>query len=184
MLYEKDYIMFKGFYFTGLTIILFLFTKQSLTSNLKRISRGLLSRTGLCPNPLRNAQVKDYRLNVFGVARKIVPDVPDIKLCQENECLYDIDCHGDKRCCKNLCGAMVCTEAIRDPHPCTSIRCPAGRVCNLQRVKCIFPDCPDLYAIKRPMCVKQKYREFEERTKPDEVYFTPRQAFYDMSQHE
>ena len=29
------------------------------------------------------------------------------------------------------------------------------QVCKLQRVRCIQPDCPDLYALPRPVCVTE-----------------------------
>ena len=145
---------------------------------LKRFTRGLLSRTGLCPNPRKNFRIKDNRLNVWGAAHfvQLQSNKPVNKLCEETECKYDSQCRGNQLCCENVCGASVCTKALRDQHPCAMFNCPKGKVCNMQRVKCIFPDCPDLFAIKRPMCVTR--RDESNTDSVDDVYFTPRKSFY------
>ena len=125
---------------------------------LHRVTRGLLSRTGFCPNPRKNFQVKDERLNFYGTgyllpASESSSTSAKRNTCQESECSLDYHCEGDQLCCKNVCGASVCTQAVRDPHPCSLFTCPDKKICKLQRVRCIFPDCPDLYAIPRPICV-------------------------------
>lgn len=168
--------MYKGAFLVGfIALIVVKVSRQEATQ--RRYPRGLLSRTGLCPNPHRNFQTKDNRLNVFGVPHIVRSENPVTKPCQENECVFDAQCRGDERCCKNICGASVCTKAMRDLHPCSMFKCPEGKVCNLQRVKCIFPDCPDLFAVKRPMCVTR--RESKEEVKvPEDVYFTPKKPFF------
>ena len=145
-------IMYKETFVIGFIVIL-ISKEYDASVLLRRFARGLLSRTGLCPNPRKNYQTKDNRLNLFGVAHILPPDHPLTKPCQENECNYDSECHGDKRCCRNICGASVCTVAMRDPHPCTMFKCPKKKVCNLRKVRCIFPNCTDLLAVKRPICV-------------------------------
>ncbi|XP_002164889.2 uncharacterized protein LOC100202550 isoform X1 [Hydra vulgaris] len=117
----------------------------------QRRKRGLLSRTGICPSPVNNFVVKDTRLNFFGLSITLPGD--EYPSCYANECLDDQECSGDKKCCVNHCGAQVCTEAEREPHPCQLFNCPATMVCKIQRVRCIDPYCPDLLALPRPVCV-------------------------------
>lgn len=31
--------------------------------------------------------------------------------CLESECIEDSHCDADRKCCKNRCGGMVCTQA-------------------------------------------------------------------------
>lgn len=119
-----------------------------------RQKRGLLSRTGLCPASDSNYQIKDQRLNFYGQAYYLPPDRQTMgHECEESDCDFDYQCHANRRCCQNVCGARVCTEATRDAHPCSMFNCPPSKVCKLQRVRCIQPDCPDLYALPRPVCV-------------------------------
>lgn len=112
---------------------------------------GLLSRSGICPHPTVNYVVKDTRLNFYGLSYFLPGD--EHPLCTTQECQYDSDCHSDKKCCSNHCGASVCTESVRDPQPCQYFTCPIQKVCKIQKIKCIEPVCPDLMTIARPMCV-------------------------------
>ena len=68
---------------------------------------GLLSRTGVCPQMDSNLQRKDNRLNFFGQA--IVFPGEEVADCFTSDCTFDGDCEGDKKCCRNNCGAAVCS---------------------------------------------------------------------------
>lgn len=162
-----------------------------------RTKRGLLSRSGICPKPIENFYVKDARLNFYGTSYTLPGDEkPD---CNRNECTGDDECSGDQKCCTNHCGASICTEAVRDPHPCELFPCPATKICKIERVRCIDPVCPDLYAISRPICVPGgplyeigkrsriprpnilaylRQRAFEQSRRSEEVRFQPPQSYY------
>jgi hypothetical protein len=71
---------------------------------------GFLSRTGLCPDPSRNFQKRDRRLNYFGNAIVIKKGGNKEVTCLESECVEDSHCDADRKCCKNRCGGMVCTR--------------------------------------------------------------------------
>merc|ERR1719450_222174 len=128
--------------------------------------------------------MKDTRLNFYGQAYVLPPDKTRmIRPCDEAECIYDYQCHGNRRCCKNTCGASVCTEVRRDPHPCALFNCPLNKVCKLQRVRCIHPDCPDLYAIPRPVCITEnpnikRAKVFNSFTGEPFAYIYPVKPFY------
>lgn len=174
-----------------LIIVDLLLLKNSLCGSVHRAKRGLLSRTGLCPNPHKNFQIRDNRLNFYGTGYLLPPSDPMSKeSCQENECSFDYQCEGDQRCCKNVCGASVCTPALRDPHPCSLFTCPDKKICKLQRVRCIYPDCPDLYAVPRPICVPARLvpeqngaRSLGSIRELPEPYIYPEHAFYKVPRH-
>lgn len=174
--------------FVFIDILLLKETKQGI---LRRGKRGLLSRTGFCPNPRKNFQIKDNRLNFYGTGYLLPPsDASSRDACLENECSYDSQCEGDQRCCKNVCGASVCTQAIRDPHPCSLFTCPEQKICKLQRVRCILPDCPDLYAVPRPICVPARLvpekrgsvKSGKSTINTPESYIYPEKSFFRQSQ--
>ena len=71
---------------------------------------GFLSRTGICPDPSRNFQKRDRRLNYFGNAIVIKKGGNKEVTCLESECVEDSHCDADRKCCKNRCGGMVCTR--------------------------------------------------------------------------
>ncbi|KAK3699937.1 hypothetical protein QZH41_016610 [Actinostola sp. cb2023] len=121
-------------------------------SSITRNKRGFLSRTGLCPNPGDNFQKRDIRLNYWGMAVIRQSDEPNPK-CSETECDEDSHCDGNHKCCKNYCGAKVCTVSQREPHPCNGFHCPTGQTCRVHLVKCVMPDCPDAEAVNRPTCI-------------------------------
>lgn len=155
----------------------------------KRYRRGLLSRTGVCPQMDSNLQRKDNRLNFFGQA--IVFPGEEVADCFTSDCTFDGDCEGDKKCCRNNCGAAVCSPVVRDPHPCQLLQCPEEMVCKIERVHCQMPYCPDIYARSRPTCVQKPgyyARLARKRSRipqpvlpvapgPDEVHFIPRDAY-------
>ncbi|KXJ19449.1 AP2-associated protein kinase 1 [Exaiptasia diaphana] len=125
---------------------------SSYAGSITRNKRGYLSRTGLCPNPANNFQVKDVRLNYWGMAVIRESDNPTPR-CNEKECDEDSHCDGNRKCCSNYCGAKVCTVSMRDPEPCSNFNCPSHQVCKVQMVKCVMPDCPAAESINRPTCV-------------------------------
>lgn len=128
------------------------------------VSSGFLSRTGVCPHPSANFVVKDKRLNFYGQSFILPGD--ESPPCNERECVYDNDCHGDTRCCTNHCGAFVCTETVREPHPCQYFTCPITKICKIQKIKCIEPICPAMLTIARPMCINGgPYYEFTKRAR-------------------
>lgn len=150
------------------------------TKVIHRSKRGILSKTGLCPAMELNTMIRDNRLNFFG--RALVLPGDETVNCYESECAYDHDCEADKKCCRNNCGASVCTEAARPPHPCEFLQCPEEMICKIERVRCRMPHCPDLYARSRPTCVeKPGYRariplaEIPQEPGPNEVHFVPQQ---------
>lgn len=149
-----------------------------------RYRRGLLSRTGVCPAANTNFQMKDQRLNFYGQAYYLPPDPATMgHECEEAECYTDHQCHADRRCCQNVCGAKVCTTSVRDPHPCSMFTCPQNKVCKLQRVRCILPNCPDMYALPRPVCVHdntnmKRERIFNSMAGDPFAYIFPVKPFY------
>ena len=70
---------------------------------------GILSKTGVCPAMELNVASRDNRLNFFG--RAVVLPGDESVNCYESECTYDHDCEADRKCCRNHCGASICTEA-------------------------------------------------------------------------
>ena len=136
-----------------LVLLLDLLATLSFSGNVNRFKRGFLSRTGLCPDPSRNFQKRDRRLNYFGNAIVIKKGGNKEVTCLESECVEDSHCDADRKCCKNRCGGMVCTRTVRDPDPCENFACPPQQTCKIQKVKCIMPECKDAYALNRPTCV-------------------------------
>ena len=129
-------------------------TTEEKDPHLTRLRRGLLSRTGECPNPMMNYKVKEDRLDMYGRAHIVRYLTPNKKRwCDVDGCSEHWDCEGNHRCCRNKCGAMVCTPARRDLHPCAGFPCPEGQRCNVRRVKCLHPRCPDMWARSAPLCV-------------------------------
>ena len=57
-----------------ITLLVFILVSQSTANPRMRSKRGLLSRTGLCPAPDANFQIKDQRLNFYGQAYYLPPD--------------------------------------------------------------------------------------------------------------
>lgn len=140
------------------TILVLLFACMLAFSQaglIDRQKRGYLSRTGFCPDPATNNRKKDARLNYWGMA-VILADENGNPSCDESECEEDSHCDGANKCCKNNCGAKICTPAIRDPDPCSNVKCPSGETCKVQKVKCVMPECQDATAINRPTCVAAK----------------------------
>lgn len=136
-------------------VIFFLLDFLAITcfgANVNRFKRGFLSRTGVCPDPSRNFQKRDRRLNYFGNAILVKKGNKDVT-CVESECIEDSHCDADRKCCKNRCGGMVCTKTVRDQDPCSNFACPAKQSCKIQRVKCVMPECNDAYALNRPTCI-------------------------------
>lgn len=182
--------------FVAYFVLLNVLTCQSASiHHNKRSKRGILSRSGICPDPMVNFAVRDTRLNFYGFQYLLPGD--ENPPCTETECHYDEDCHGDRKCCSNHCGAQVCTESERDPHPCANFKCPITKVCKVQRVKCIEPICPDMLAVSRPICVNggpiyqmgkrsriprpnlRRYKESDIMNKPTEVVWNPKQPYYE-----
>ncbi|XP_046852398.1 uncharacterized protein LOC124445693 [Xenia sp. Carnegie-2017] len=139
-----------------LFLILVLNMSVVVQGNVHRFRRGFLSRTGICPDPSRNFQKRDRRLNYFGNVIVMKKGSNKEVTCLESECIEDSHCDADRKCCKNRCGGMVCTQAVRDPDPCKSFSCPPQQTCKIQRVKCIMPKCHDTYALNRPKCVPEE----------------------------
>lgn len=57
-------------------------------------------------------QKKDVRLNYMGIAVIREGDSED-PACTESECNEDSHCDGNRKCCKNYCGASVCTVSSK-----------------------------------------------------------------------
>ncbi|XP_065058459.1 uncharacterized protein LOC135686199 isoform X2 [Rhopilema esculentum] len=151
----------------------------------RRVKRGILSKTGLCPAMEVNNARKDNRLDYFG--RALILPGHESTNCYESECSYDHECEADKKCCRNNCGALVCTVGVRPPHPCEMLRCPEETICKIERVRCRMPFCPDLYARSRPTCVEKPgsyagipIMDMPRDPGPNEVHFVPLQPTGDQ----
>ena len=56
-----------------------------------------------------NTARRDNRLNFFGKAVVLPGD--EEPNCYQSDCSMDHDCEADRKCCRNNCGALVCTAA-------------------------------------------------------------------------
>ena len=125
-------------------------SQDSFFGRNRRTKRGIMSRSGICPHAIDNMEIKDVRINFYGLGFLLPSD--DQPPCLLQGCRDDGDCSGNSKCCKNYCGSLVCTPAVRENHPCKLFTCPHEKKCRLRAVKCIQPLCDDIPVFSRAYC--------------------------------